>query len=63
MDTCDSPNISHEQNSDVEGGAKVHLTLLDDDDVYLRLQYGKGFHNLVYTSYINHINPAKRHKL
>jgi hypothetical protein len=23
----------------------------DDDDVYLRLQHGKGFHNLVYVSY------------
>jgi hypothetical protein len=31
----------------------------DDDDVYLRLQHGKDFHNLVYMS---HINPAKRHK-
>jgi hypothetical protein len=34
----------------------------DDDDVYLRLQHGIGFHNLVYMSYVKHINPAKRHK-
>jgi hypothetical protein len=34
-----------------------------DDDVYLRLQHGKGFHGLVYTSYVKHIiNPAKWHK-
>jgi hypothetical protein len=26
---------------------------VDDDDVYLRLQHGKGFHNLVYISYVN----------
>jgi hypothetical protein len=32
-----------------------------DDDVYLRLQHGKGFHNLVYISYVKHINPAKRY--
>jgi hypothetical protein len=30
----------------------------DDDDVYLRLQNGKGLHNLVYVSYVKHINPA-----
>jgi hypothetical protein len=36
--------------------------LYDDDDVYLRLQHGKGFHNFVYMSYVKHINPAKRHK-
>jgi hypothetical protein len=30
----------------------------DDDDVYLRLRHGKGFHNLVYMSYIKHMNPA-----
>jgi GTPase SAR1 family protein len=34
----------------------------NDDDAYLRLQYGKGFHNLVYMSYVKHINPAKSHK-
>jgi hypothetical protein len=34
----------------------------DDDNVYLRLQHGKGFHNLVYMSYIKHINPTKSHK-
>jgi phage gp29-like protein len=33
----------------------------DDDDVYLRLQHGKEFHNLVYMSYVKHTNPAKRH--
>jgi hypothetical protein len=31
----------------------------DDDDGYLRLQQGKGFNNLVYMSYVKHINPAK----
>jgi hypothetical protein len=31
----------------------------DDDDVYLRLQHGKGFHNLVYMSCVK--QPA-RHK-
>jgi hypothetical protein len=30
----------------------------DDDDVYLRLQHGQEFHNLVYMSYVKHINPA-----
>jgi hypothetical protein len=30
----------------------------DDDDDYLRLQHGKAFHNLVYMSYVIHINPA-----
>jgi hypothetical protein len=30
----------------------------DDDDVYLKLQHGKKFHNLIYTSYIKYINPA-----
>jgi hypothetical protein len=32
-------------------GAKVVTLVLppdDDDDAYLRLQHGKGFHNLVY---------------
>jgi hypothetical protein len=32
----------------------------DDDDVYLRLQHGKGFHNLVYMSYVKHIDPASK---
>jgi hypothetical protein len=32
----------------------------DDGDVYLRLQHGKGFHNLVYMSYAKHINPASK---
>ena len=32
----------------------------DDDDVYLRLQNGKGFHNLVYMSYVKHIYPASK---
>jgi hypothetical protein len=36
------------------------LIVYDDDDVYLRLQHGKGFHNLVYMSYIKHINPASK---
>jgi hypothetical protein len=31
-----------------------------EDDVYLRLQHGKGFHNLVYMSYVKHINPASK---
>jgi hypothetical protein len=31
-----------------------------DDDVYLRLQRGKGFHNLVYTYYVKYINPASK---
>jgi hypothetical protein len=30
----------------------------DDDDVYLRLQHGKGFHNLVYMSHVKHMNTA-----
>jgi hypothetical protein len=34
----------------------------DNDNVYLGLQHGKGFHDLVYVSYVKHINPAKRHK-
>jgi hypothetical protein len=32
----------------------------DDDDVYLRLQHGKGFHNLVCMFYVKHINPASK---
>jgi hypothetical protein len=32
----------------------------DDDDVYLRLQHGKGFHNLVYLSYVKQMNPASK---
>jgi hypothetical protein len=32
----------------------------DDDDFYLRLQHEKGFHNLVYMSYVKHIKPAKK---
>jgi hypothetical protein len=32
----------------------------DDDDVYLRLQHGRGFHNLVYIPNIKHINPASK---
>jgi hypothetical protein len=31
----------------------------DDDDGYLRLQHGKGFHNLVYMSYV-YINLASK---
>jgi len=31
---------------------------VDDDDIYLRLQHGKGFHDLVYMSYVKHTNPA-----
>jgi hypothetical protein len=30
----------------------------DDDDVYFRLQHGKGFHSLVYLSYVKHIIQA-----
>jgi hypothetical protein len=32
----------------------------DDDDVYLRLQHGKGFHNLVYMSYVKHKTPDSK---
>jgi hypothetical protein len=32
----------------------------NDDYVYLRLQHGKGFHNLVYVSYVKHINPSNK---
>jgi hypothetical protein len=32
----------------------------DDDDVYFRLQNGKGFYNLVYTSYVKQVNPASK---
>jgi hypothetical protein len=28
--------------------------------VYLRLQHVKGFHNLVYMSYLKHIDPASK---
>jgi hypothetical protein len=30
----------------------------DDNDIYLGLQHGKGFYNLVSMSYVKHINPA-----
>jgi hypothetical protein len=33
----------------------------DDDDVYLRLQYGKEFHNLVYMSYVKHEQNNSKH--
>jgi hypothetical protein len=32
----------------------------DDYDVYLRLQPGKGFHNLVNMSYVKHLNPSNK---
>jgi hypothetical protein len=32
----------------------------DDDDIYLRLENDKGFHNLVYIFYVKHINPASK---
>jgi hypothetical protein len=32
----------------------------DNDDIYLRLQYGEGFHNLVYMFYVKHINSASK---
>jgi hypothetical protein len=35
----------------------------DDDDVYLRIQHGKRFHNIVYMSYVKHINPACKAKV
>jgi hypothetical protein len=38
---------------------KEFLMHLLNDDVYLKLQQGKGFHYLVYVSYIKYINPAK----
>jgi hypothetical protein len=28
--------------------------------MFTRLQHGKGFHNLVYMSYVEHINPAPK---
>jgi hypothetical protein len=34
----------------------------NDDDDDLRIRHGKGFHNLVYMSYVKYINLAKRHK-
>jgi hypothetical protein len=30
-----------------------------DDDVYLRLQHPKGFHNLVYMSYIKYTKKSE----
>jgi hypothetical protein len=46
-------------------GYLAPLKVIDDndddyDDVHLRLQHGKGFHNLVYMSYVKHINPASK---
>jgi hypothetical protein len=38
----------------------IYTYTYEDDDVYIRLQYGKGFHNLVYMSYVKHINPASK---
>jgi hypothetical protein len=35
----------------------------DDDDDYLRLQHGKGFHNVVYMSYVIHMNPSNKAKV
>jgi hypothetical protein len=32
----------------------------DDEDVYLRLQHRKWYHNLVNMSYVKHINPASK---
>jgi hypothetical protein len=32
----------------------------DDDDVNSKLQQGKGFHNLVYMSYVKHINSSNK---
>jgi hypothetical protein len=32
----------------------------DDDDIYLRLQHGIGFDNLVHKSYVKHTNPSNK---
>jgi hypothetical protein len=42
------------------GSQGIDIDRIDDDDVYLRLQHGKGFHNLVYMSYVKHIKPASK---
>jgi hypothetical protein len=33
---------------------------IDADDVYFTLKRGKGFHNLVYMSYVKHINQDSK---
>jgi hypothetical protein len=38
----------------------LYIPLSDNDDVYLRLQHGIEFHNLVHMSNIKHINPASK---
>jgi hypothetical protein len=43
-DTLSSPNNNEEEN-DYESD---YIDDEGDDDVYLRLEYGKGFYNLVY---------------
>jgi hypothetical protein len=42
--------------------APLSRRVSNDDDVYLRLQHGKGFLNLIYMSYVKNINPVKVHK-
>jgi hypothetical protein len=41
------------------GSQGIDIDLIDDG-VYLRLQHGKGFQNLVYISYEKYINPASK---
>jgi hypothetical protein len=38
----------------------IMMMMMDDDDnnnVFIRLQHGQEFHNLVYMSYVKLINP------
>jgi hypothetical protein len=57
-----SPTLAYDGDDDNDDNVDDN----DDDDynneVYLRLQHGKGFYNHVYMSYVKHINPAKGHK-
>jgi hypothetical protein len=41
--------------------AHIFIYIYDDNDNgYFILQHAKGFHNLVYMSYVKHINPASK---
>jgi hypothetical protein len=55
----DSITTVYKRSEKMEMPMKVRY-IYDDDDVYLRLQHGKGVHNLVHISYVKHINPASK---
>jgi hypothetical protein len=53
--------MTHTNHKIKNKSIKAHnFDQLCDDDVYLRLQHGKRFHDLVCMSYVKDINPANK---